>query len=102
MPNIEIHGVHGLDTIAGQLTEKQSKLYSEIFKTIELKAHELMDEAVVTICNDHCLDRQGQSQPFLRICSTDQVQTRKLVMILKPLGLDIETMVVTAFYPKEK
>ena len=75
---------------------------AQALAAIEAGAQELQDEAVVTMCDDHCIDRHGKTQPFLRICSTNPIHTNTLVKILKPLGLDIETMVVTDFQPKEK
>ena len=102
MPNIEIHGVDdGWRTANGYMVKSQPKLLGDIFSIIETKVPELKNEAVVTICNDSCFDRYRKQQPFLRICSSQIDHLEKVVEVLKPLGLDIDTQELENFYPKE-
>lgn len=91
MPNIELHGFS---------PAKQREIFFQMKEA--LKGQEFYNEAVVTLYNDVVVDFNEESQPFLRICSTNPVHTNTLVKLLKPLGVDIETMVVTDFESKDK
>ena len=93
MPNIKVHGLPRSGSFS---------LHGQIFAAIEAGAPELKEHAVVTFCADACLDSDHNPQPYLEISSTNPMETNTLVRILKPLGLDIETGVITGFYPKDK
>ncbi len=95
MPNIKVHGLLRIDSYP---------LAKKIFVVIGKDAPELEKEAVVTLCDDECIDCDGKSQPYLEIASSNPVETNTLVRILRPLanseGLDIETAIITGFFPK--
>lgn len=93
MPNIKIHGLPRTESY---------HLAQKIFAVIGEGAPELKDQAVVTLCDDACIDCEGKSQPYLEIASTNPMETNTLVRILKPLGMDIETTVITSFHSKNK
>lgn len=93
MPNIEIHGVKKDDTKHFRLTEK-------IFKRVEGLV--FAGELVLTKVMDDCRDRNNKSQPFLRIIISEKSKIEPLVQQLKPLGIDMEILIIDGFIPGEK
>lgn len=89
MPNIQIHGL----SVYTAGTTKDD-IVSAI-KNLPFAA-----DAVITIVPSKCVDIKGNPQPFLRICSPEKSRFRPLVKALKPLKLDIETLLLSGFYPK--
>lgn len=77
MPNIEIHGLNEGEALNKSLA---------IGFIVKREAPELMGIAVITRHNDIChgLD-SSESQPYLRICSTDPAHIEKLKTILVSL-----------------
>ena len=94
MPNIEIHGYKG------QLWMEGVQKKDEILHL--LKHSNFKDEAVVTLCNDACVDVYGKPQPYLRICGTIIEQLDKIVEILEPIKMDKEVLVITKFILKKE
>lgn len=92
MPNIEIHGIRGSIKYCG--------LIKKIFKRIEELS--FAHEVVVTSFLDDCRDSSDESQPFLRIVISNASEIEPLVQQLKPLGMDIEVLNITAFIPGKK
>jgi|GEM_PF-6726561 len=90
MPNIELHG---LDRSGAELFK-----YA-IFKAIGEEDQKLQADAVVTICNDYCVDAQKRARPYMRICCTDPQQIEKLKKILAPIALDKEILLLKEFIP---
>lgn len=93
MPNIEIHGYPHKN---GEMSTEANSLSDEIIElTSDLPFKEQM---VITVYGTHCFDRKKDSQPFIRILSSDPDHILPLVEVLIPLGVDIETANLTGFY----
>lgn len=99
MPNIEIWGIE--DKHMSQLIAR------EVWKLIEEKAPELLDEAVVDEKFSRCRDCKASHKPYYRICSTDPKHAEILKKVLPTkitkyskgqiIVLDIEIMPVAEF-----
>ena len=83
MPNIEIHG-YGIKE-RGESDQLRWRIFSE---TANLS---FAEDIVVTVVPDECVDRVGNSKPFLRIISHTPTKIAQLVKCLEPFGMDIET-----------
>ncbi|MBD3359544.1 MAG: hypothetical protein GF365_02450 [Candidatus Buchananbacteria bacterium] len=88
MSNIEIHGLD---------RAKANFLGTKVLDVIGRKIPELQSDVVFTICLDYCFNINKEPQPFLRICSTDIDEIKKLVEVLKELEIDIETLEIADF-----
>ena len=91
MPNIEAYGISNVSGITA--TIGASDLPEEFRK-----------EIVITKIESSCWSTyDGISQPFIRICSTDEKDIDMIAKkVLQPLRYDIETLVLTGFYPGKK
>jgi hypothetical protein len=97
MPNIEIHGTGDFQT-----RNEGMQLWKQIFDLIKVGCPELLNEAVVSIFNDICLDKVGLPQPFLRISSSNPAHFEPLKTALSLLHLDIEVSDLKEFIPAKK
>ncbi|OGZ29899.1 MAG: hypothetical protein A2562_02160 [Candidatus Nealsonbacteria bacterium RIFOXYD1_FULL_39_11] len=91
MPNVEIHGM-GKREEANQLADKIFQLFAD---------KPYVDEMVVTIFDTFVRDKEGDSQPFLRLANSCQDHTTEIIQKLRRLGLDVEHVQLQAFYPKQ-
>ena len=90
MPNIEIHGLNRTES---------APLSKAIAKAIKEHASDLVEEAVITLCDDHCVDLEDKRQPFIRICSSEPAHFEVLTAVLKQFKLDIEWLELKGFIP---
>jgi len=90
MPNIEIHGF-----------EKETALQWLTKIAAMLNNSELAKDVVITVYKTEVYDTDLIDQPFLRICSTDEVETLlkvgKITDILEELCIDIEIQTIMRF-----
>ena len=108
MPNIMIcmPFVRCCDESASHLTStpthvpsnEAAELEAEIWK--RTKDCLFVDDMVVTQCDMLCRDRNGELQPFIRICSTNRDETEGLTGLLRGLA-DIEAADLLLFAPKD-
>lgn len=90
MPNIQLYGF-----------ESTAEVFDFLSKAFEKSS--LKDEIVITnMYYSRSFNLEGKILPFIRIASTDSVEIEELVKVLQRLGYDIETLVLTNFYPGEK
>lgn len=96
MPNIEIYGIECL-------SNETLKLKMTIDLVMRLLG--LENDAITTvISSDTCsCNRKPKALPFIRICSTNPEEIRKIVEGLKKQkvgqhGVDIETLVLSGFF----
>ena len=92
MANIEIHGLG-----KGIRADGMAK---EIFQLFSDKPY--VDEMVVTTFLTHVQNKNGKSQPFLRLINSCQEHTEEIIEKLKSFNMDIEHARLHAFYPKPK
>src|SRR4030042_775959 len=93
MPNIEIHGFHvGL--------KDSNMLRLQIFELF--KDRPFVNDMVVTAIESHVCDVKGQSQPFLRLLSSDAEEAEEILQVLgeKLPGIDVEYVKIERFIPK--
>ncbi len=90
MPNIEIHGL---------ATDQALKIRSQIFKL--LKDRPYIDETVVTIYQDIVEDKDGNSQPFIRVVNDCQTYPKEILGLLRSLKIDLEHMRLSSFISKK-
>jgi hypothetical protein len=88
MPNIEIHGLSELNS---------GKMSGKVAATL-LDASFAKKEVVVSAVNDVVLDLTPSDRPYLRIVCTDATEAQQVVDLLKPLKLDIEVLLLNAFF----
>lgn len=88
MPNIEMHG------FTGNIVK-----YHKLKEVITQSELSFKKDIVITLIDSCCLDLDGKTQPFLRICDTDHKRTEKIVRVLEKLGYDIEVLLLKRFYP---
>jgi hypothetical protein len=93
VPNIEIHGLNRTES---------APLAERFIAAIKEKEPALAKDAVITLCDDHCIDLDGVRQPFIRICSSESKHFAVLVEILKQFKMDIECLTLITFIPAEK
>jgi len=93
MPNIEIHGQFGNPNIPTVLERRIFNLFSD---------RPYVDEMVVTFCNDHVHDANGNDQPFIRLANSCQEHTEEILERLKTLNIDIEHLRLEKFIPKKQ
>ena len=90
MPNIELYGISNASGITAVI--RASDLPEEFRK-----------EIVITKIESSCWSiYDGTAQPFCRVISTEQEEIDKIVPVLKPLGYDVETLVLSGFIPADK
>jgi hypothetical protein len=106
MPNVEIHMHFGSSsrtesgygpsdralTVAGGVWRlvKEARGLPEKFDVKDM---------VVSFKDTYCIGEDGKPAPFIRICSTNPTDLKILPEVLKPLGIDIETLLVEGFFP---
>jgi len=95
MPNIEIHGIG----IRGAYVDDGMNLELKIFEIFSGKTY--ISEMVVTTFDDAVQDAHHLRQPFLRVVSTPSPHLDEIVELLKALNIDIEVLMLSAFYPKK-
>ncbi len=93
MPNVEVHGLSRTDS---------SVLAKRVFEAIGEEAPELKDIAVITLCDDFCIDAQGKQQPYFRISSSKPEHHETLKKVLARFNMDIETLDLKEFIPAQK
>jgi len=91
LPNIEIHGL---------AMDQASQLRCRIFQLLKDKSY--IDETVVTVYPDVVEDKNGNSQPFIRVVNDCQAHTEEILKLLQSLGIDIEHMQLSSFIPKKQ
>ncbi|MEK7555336.1 MAG: hypothetical protein AAB516_00740 [Patescibacteria group bacterium] len=93
MPNIEIYGQPD--------DHARSKMYVKV--TDAMRNLTFQDDIVITdLSSVYCYDLRGCLQPFIRVYDTDKKEIDMVVEALQPLGYDIETLLLTGFYPGKK
>lgn len=93
MFNIEVYGIRG-DSVDAVI---RKRIIGQI------RDFTLGNDVIVTVVESVSVDKDSQKiAPFLRICSSDQFQLYALVEKLKPLAMNIEILLLTDFFPKEK
>ena len=93
MPNIEIHGF-GNSPAALNLTKKSIRRL--------MRGSKEQGDYVITPCNDTAEDHDGDSQPYIRLVSSEPDTIDNLLERLTPLEMDIEVLVINRFIPKFK
>jgi hypothetical protein len=107
MPNIEVHGLYNNNAKVGYVgyhiwgsdPTNRNLVLSKLSSTIKESILPWKDQVVITEFNSSCNDLEDNSMPFLRVCSTDREEINALVQVLEPLQMDIETLLLTGFYP---
>ena len=89
MPNIELHGYAPDDVV-----NVRNKIH-EVLRTSTIA-----DEIVTTLIGSNVQDLKGDRKPFLRVISGHS-ELDELKELLKPLGQDIEVLVLSEWIPKE-
>ncbi len=92
MPNIEIHGLHGLPA---------EELRGKIFRI--LANSPIYCDMVITVQEDNVAGPVGDSQPFLRIFSTSDEEQGIIVETLysSDVNMDMELMPPIKFIPRK-
>ncbi|OGY41895.1 MAG: hypothetical protein A2Y82_05595 [Candidatus Buchananbacteria bacterium RBG_13_36_9] len=102
MPNIEMWGFGHMDKFT--LTEYQ--VYAEILR--QFNKEPFKNDFVITIVSSRCFNGNEAQQPFIRICSSEQAHTERIIEILqkiqkeKGIKFDIEVQPLARFIPAEK
>ena len=100
MPNIEIHmaPVSDDDKTCGNGPEDVRERIRELIRSLPFAG-----DAVISICHTTCTEAvSGKPAPFLRIVSSNPDHFEPIRQALEPLGMDIETLSLSAFYLKGK
>lgn len=84
MPNIEIHGLRPEIHDIKKANELQRKIWSL------LEDAKYFDDAVVSYGNIQVTSAGGDTQPYLRIWTTDESDRNDIVRRLEPLDIGIE------------
>ncbi len=93
MPNIEIHGLSASNSNITVFDIRRALFSLPMAKDI-----------VLTSCNDNVINLVGgECQPFLRVIvvGSNAMENQQILSYLKPLGFDIELMIINSFIPKE-
>lgn len=106
MPNIEIYGYSFIGAAFRQFKEMEeaSSLREKIQDALKQAGWE--KEVVVTSIDSTCLscDEPPKKMPFLRVCSTDTAEIKRLIDTLKnaQIGVDVETLLLNSFVPADE
>lgn len=90
MPNVEIHGL-GKGEVAIALVRKIYGLF---------EGEPYAKAMVVSVYDDLVVDREGETQPFLRLVNSHHRHTKKILGKLRQIDMDLKHLKLKAFYPK--
>jgi len=93
VPNIEIHGFPQ-EAWPESAWDLREKIYGLL--------QPWKDHAVVTICDTDTRNLNGEPRPFLRVWDTDPERAKEVARQLMSLGMEMEEIVLTRFYPSQE
>lgn len=100
MPNVKIFGFPRSDSTNYTLTQEKANLAVAIRN--HLSQLPFADDTVITLVDSWCHNLRVVRSPYLEVASSDPAQIEAIVKVLKPLGYDIETIVIHGFHPAKK
>ncbi|MCX6745542.1 MAG: hypothetical protein NTX00_00820 [Candidatus Parcubacteria bacterium] len=106
MPNIEMWGFGPINSELHFVNALADGVYSAIRK--QLNKESFQDDYVITMVPSFCFNGEGAKKPFVRICSSEQVHTGRIIQILEQIQkdegikFDIEIQPLECFIPAVK
>jgi len=106
MPNIEMWGFGPVNSELRFFNALADGVYSAIQK--QLNKEPFKDDFVITMVPSFCFSGEQVKKPFVRVCSSGQAHTGRIIQILEQIQkdegikFDIEIQPLECFIPAEK